>query len=84
MSRSTPVCFLRCTPCKQQQDKRDFLKDQRYLTREYLNVMVIGRKGDGAICQCRTCGYKYVSRSDAALRLLWRWEKEHADSMLAK
>lgn len=83
MSQSSPICHLRCSRCKAKQDREPSRGNPRFVIRKYLNVMVIGRKGEGAICQCKTCGYKYVSRSRAALRHLSHWEKSHADAMLA-
>ena len=76
MSRSTPVCHLKCSKC---QAKATF--GQRYgnEARTHFNVAVIGGKNGVALCRCRTCGHEYKSRSRAAVRLLAHHDKSKGD-----
>lgn len=70
MSRSTPVCQLKCSKCHAKGTA-----DQRYgdAPTTWYNVRVIARVGDrGVQCECRTCGHAYVSQSRAANRKLGR------------
>lgn len=79
MSRSTPVCSLKCSKCHAKAPL-----NQRYgdAPRSWRNVAVIGpamwrgvpRVGT-ALCECKTCGHRYVSSSRAALRQLGRIQR---------
>lgn len=73
MSRSTPVCRLKCSKC---QAKSTWAQRWGREPRAHFNVRVIGsaRNGDAALCKCLTCGHTYVSQSRAATRQLRRLE----------
>lgn len=68
MSRSTPVCQLKCSKC---QAKATFA--QRF--GNAFDVAVYGRYGDYALCRCKTRGHEYKSNSRAAKHRLWQMDK---------
>lgn len=39
-------------------------------TKDWNNVQVLCRKGEGVKCRCMNCGHEYISYSQAAYRLI--------------
>lgn len=78
MSRSTPVCMLKCNKCRA---KAPFGERYGDKPRSYINVRVVGTEGNKAVCKCQTCGHEYLSRSAAAIRAMRRLEKHAANEV---
>jgi len=48
----------------------------RYVPKTYYDIKVMGSKsGKGVECMCMECGYRYISRSEAA-KVRWRNKQE--------
>lgn len=70
MSRSTPVCRLKCSQCQ-----KGATDAERYgnAVRSYIDVAIVGVRGERALCRCRRCGHEYESKSMAAKRAMRRF-----------